>query len=429
MRNVWTLALGVLLGGASLVPAQTPLPTPVLPPTVSTGGLLPAAAAASAPTPEKLEPTPALPPVENYGSAHGDDHDNACFWASAEYLLWCIKGGPTPPLASTGNPNDILPPGAIAVGATSTRVLFGDHAIDFGTLNGLRATVGGWCDSDRCWGIEVSGFYLEQKSVGFAAGADASGNPPLYVPAFRPDLGREGAFTIADPLLGVTGSLAIEAKSQLWGYEANGLRSLVRSNGFQVNALFGFRYLDLHESITLNAPNLFDFVNNITSSEADRFDTRNQFYGAQIGAYFAYRAGILSAELKTKLALGPSYQTINVQGVSIVGGPGAANPGTFLGGILTQPTNISRRSKEQFVVVPEINVLVGVNVLENLRLFVGYDFLYWNQVVRPGAQIDRNVNPTQAFGGMLVGPPAPLPQYNRTDFWAQGITFGAELRF
>ncbi len=428
MRNVWTLALGVLLGGTSLVPAQTPTAPNRLPTTNSTTGplLLPDSGAAANP---RLQPLPATEPVTTSGSYGGDDRDNACFWASAEYLLWWVKGGPTPPLVTTGNPADILPPGPLAVGLSSTRVLFGDRALDYGTVSGYRATLGAWLDSDRGLGFEVSGFDLPQRSVTFAAAADSTGNPAIFVPAFRPELGREGAFTIASPVLGVTGSILINAPTQLWGTEINAVASIVRRDGFQMNGMLGFRYMDLRESITISAPNLFDFVNIINESVIDQFSTQNRFYGGQIGAWFAYHTGIFSAELTTKLALGDNHEVIAISGSTTQSGPGSPNPGTFPGGIFTQPTNIGNRSHEQFAVIPEVKVLGGINVLENLRLFVTYDFLYWNQVVRPGAQIDRSVNQTQALGMPLLGPAAPQPQNNRTDFWAQGITCGLELRF
>ena len=50
-------------------------------------------------------------------------------------------------------------------------------------------------------------------------------------------------------------------------------------------------------------------------------------------------------------------------------------------------------------------------------------------VLRPGDQIDRTINPTQAAGGVLVGPPRPAPLFNTTDFWAHGVNAGLELSF
>jgi hypothetical protein len=445
MRNVWNLALGVLLGGTSLVPAQTPTPsTPQRAASAPAGGSL--LSSSTAPATPRLDPVAGPTHSEAVGLTGGDDHDDACFWASAEYLLWWIKGGPTPPLVTTGNATTDILAGTFAVGQTSTSILFGARAIDYNSLSGFRATVGGWADSDRGIGFEASGFYLPRRSVTFHAASDMAGNPPLFVPVFRPDLGKESIFTIANPInavnippfangtAGVTGAITIAAPTELYGYEFNTLACVVRRDGLQLSGLVGFRYMDLRESIGISAPNLLDTVNAVTDNITESFSTRNTFYGGQIGAWFVYHAGILSAELTTKLALGDSHQVVDVQGVTVQNSPtGVAPSGTFAGGILTQASNIGRRTHEQFTVIPEVKVQLGCNILENLRAFVSYDFLYWNQVVRPGAEIDRNVNPTQSpvgpTGGVFAPPLAPLPQFNRTDFWAQGVSCGIELRF
>jgi hypothetical protein len=67
-----------------------------------------------------------------------------------------------------------------------------------------------------------------------------------------------------------------------------------------------------------------------------------------------------------------------------------------------------------------------------VRLTFGYQFLYWSRVARPGEQIDRVINPTQipVFGGnQLLGPARPEPLFTTTDFWAQGLNLGLEVRF
>jgi len=52
-------------------------------------------------------------------------------------------------------------------------------------------------------------------------------------------------------------------------------------------------------------------------------------------------------------------------------------------------------------------------------------------VVRPGDQIDRNVNPSQIAGGgsTLVGLPYPVQLFRRSDFYAQGLSVGLEFRY
>ena len=67
------------------------------------------------------------------------------------------------------------------------------------------------------------------------------------------------------------------------------------------------------------------------------------------------------------------------------------------------------------------------------NLAVGLGQIYWKSVARPAQQIDRAVNPSQLpsiFGpGQLVGTPRPTFVFRDTDFWAQGISFGLELRY
>jgi hypothetical protein len=80
-----------------------------------------------------------------------------------------------------------------------------------------------------------------------------------------------------------------------------------------------------------------------------------------------------------------------------------------------------------------VGINVGYQLTEHLRAFVGYSFLYWTHVARPGDQIDRAVNPTQlplsTTAPQLTGPARPAPVLRDTDFWAQGISFGVEFRY
>jgi Putative beta barrel porin-7 (BBP7) len=92
-------------------------------------------------------------------------------------------------------------------------------------------------------------------------------------------------------------------------------------------------------------------------------------------------------------------------------------------------------------------VNVGFKLTDWMNFRVGYTFLYISDVVRPGAQIDRNINSnTQPLTGPTVFDPvtgAPIgtafsavsaparPQFTfqRDEFWAQGVNFGLEFKF
>jgi hypothetical protein len=108
--------------------------------------------------------------------------------------------------------------------------------------------------------------------------------------------------------------------------------------------------------------------------------------------------------------------------------------GTFPGGLLALPgTNIGNYADTRFGVLPEFGVRFGYDITEHCRVFVGYNFLYLNTVVRPGDQIDLRVNPTfqpsAAGPGAGIGPRFPTMPFHTTSYWAQGLTFGLQYRY
>lgn len=404
IRNILALALAVL-AGVTFGP-QASAQEPTIPATVTI-----------------TEPGP----LNDWCCPTECDTPSRC-WVSAEYLLWWIKDGPQSfPLVTTGDPGVVPAPGAL--GQPSTSVLFGGSDLDYGTFSGGRVTLGGWFDCEQCCGLEVSGFALAREKVRYAASSNAAGSPPIYLALFQSDpaLNHEGSVTIADPALGIAGGVAISSSSHLWGAEVNGLFNLRRSCRLRLDLLAGFRYLDLQERITLDTA-VNDFVLDIQNHEHDDFSTRNQFYGGQIGARLGWRTGRISVDVTGKVALGSTHQSVSIQGFNEQSGSGAAN-GTFPGGIYAQPSNIGRETRDTFTVVPQAQVKLGVDITKNITASVGYDFMYWNRVVRPGEQMDRSVNQTQQLGGTLIGPARPQSPFDRSDFWSQGVSFGLEFRF
>jgi len=333
-------------------------------------------------------------------------------------LLWWIKSAPLPvPILTVGNPADAEPG---AIGQPGTMVLSG-NSLNYGALPGFRVMVGGWFDPGGCFGAEVGGFYLGQGSQQKSTFSDLNGIPSLYVPVFRPDLGREGAFTLSGLFPGpdlVVGGLTQSSRSQLWGLEANGLLGLERSEYGTVELLAGVRYLNLLEGLTLqgvsNDQTFSDYL-----SFTDRFNTQNQFLGGQLGARGKLNLGPFDVAGTAKVALGATYRQVSIFGATLETGAGLSP-----GGVFTQPSNIGQQSHTGFSVVPQVGVQLGWNINRNVRLFAGYDFLYWSGVVRPGDQIDRNVNLLQTSM-----PAAPLPRFSTTGFWAQGVSCGLEIRF
>jgi hypothetical protein len=290
-------------------------------------------------------------------------------------------------------------------------------------------TVGGWLGGEPVGG-ELSAFWLDSADVRFGARSTAAGSPPVYVPVFNLATGREGSIVVSDPVFGVAGSLAVESRSQLWGWEANGLAAASRGP-VEVTLLAGVRYLDLKESLTLQTATT-DLVVFTQDNQFDAFSTTNRFYGGQVGARVTAACGKWFAGLTGKVAVGATHSSVDVAGVSLQTGDATVPQGAFPGGIFTQQSNLGRQSTWDCATVSELGVQAGCQVCGCLRAFVGYDVLYWTRVARPGDQIDRSLNPSQSpvFGaGSLRGSARPAGLLGQTDFSAHGLAAGLELQY
>jgi hypothetical protein len=383
---------------------------------------------------------PACPDTVCSADATGGDGDR--FYVRAEYLLWDIRDSRLPPIVTTS------PPAAAGVlGAPGTVVLFGGGDVDNKLRSGGRFTAGYWFDPCQTCGLEGSFFFLGKRSVSFDASSDTT--PVIARPFINVLQGQESVELTALPGV-ATGSLHVDLSSRLWGAEANVRHLLCCGCGYRFDLLAGFRYLQLDEDLQISEDLLTapDFGMGTPGAERfantrfqvfDRFQTRNQFYGGQLGATAELRRGRWSLDVTGKVALGSTHQVVNITGSEFLTFPGSATPQAFQGGLLALSSNIGSFSRDRFSVVPEVGVTVGYNVTEQLRVFAGYNFLYWTNVVRPGDQIDRTldarripnfcvISPRECPPG-TVNPARPLFQFHDTNFWAQGLTAGMEYRY
>jgi hypothetical protein len=352
------------------------------------------------------------------------------FYLNAEYLLWWTRSDRTPPLVTTSsNPADFG-----FLGSPTTQVLFGG-TLDRNPYNGARLTAGYYLDDCGHTAIEVSGFILGQETARFMA--SSAQYPVIARPFFNLNQGIEFSQLIASPGVS-TGNVQISAPSRFWGAEANLRCNVCCGCDWKVDALGGFRYLNLEESISIQeniqglagAPAPFT---NALVTVNDHFATRNQFYGGQLGLDAEFHRGPWSLDLRGKLALGETHQHLTIDGSErLVAADGTVT--VSRGGLLALPSNIGQFNRDRFSVVPEIGVSLGYQLTEHLRVSVGYNFLYWTNVLRPGQQIDRVIDVTQipnfaAPGTAPTGQNRPAVPFKESDFWAQGLTVGLEFRY
>lgn len=365
-------------------------------------------------------------------------------WGSGEYLLWWIKSTPLPvPLATRGNAADNLPG---VPGQPGTVVLFGGQNRGYDAFDGMRLTLGGWLDEEGTIGLEGRGFLLEQRSILFNTRSDLNGSPVLGRPLF--DLLTANVFPFQTSVDGSTsGGDAVSIGARVWGAEANAAGGWLRNGRVPTTLLAGFRYLDFSEDLnfaetTVNlVPGALGYlgqnvpVGGFTVAH-DRLQTRNQFYGGQVGFRSAIRSGSFFGEAGAKIALGVTHEVVTVSGNTTTSAPGIL-PNPAVGGVLAVPNNIGRYTRDPFAVLPEVELKIGYQVTQGICAFVGYNFLYLSEVVRPGDQIvSQNglpvTNRAQIPTSVGFGQPAPAGPgitFNNADFWTQGVSFGISVQF
>ena len=345
------------------------------------------------------------------------------FWVSGEYLLWTIREAHLPGLAS------MIPPD----GPSSD--LFGDNDVSHDMHSGGRFTLGYWWDDSQQSGLEATGFFLGERAVNYSASS-----APLARPFSNANTGALDFVEVSSPGV-AAGSLVVHFPSEMGGAELNAFKdcycvdnSCVYGLYFKASALAGFRYLHLGESLDINqqtsvlssAFNGFSGLAGDQLSIFDHFGTTNDFFGGQIGGELFFQYKDLSLDLRGKVAIGDTSEDITIRGSQTVTTPGGQTT-TFNGGLLALPTNIGTYHRDRLAFAPEFDLNVGYDVTHHVSLFVGYTFLGWTQVARPGDQIDPvldvnnipNHDPATPSGQVR-----PAPTLRQTDVFTQGVNFG-----
>jgi hypothetical protein len=486
MRTGVVGLVGAVLAAAPLCrAAEPPLPavlssTQAGTPPSAVSPSPPVAPAPPATLPEQLGP-PVNPSVANNpgsqgsvqspaAAACGDPaaksvwHDCHCgppeqFWLGGGYRAWWIKDQRITSTLVTTSP---VPGGP-------SSILFGGEDIGYGTFSGITLDGGMWLNCRHTFGIELNGFYFGSQSVTETfAGSGAPGSPVIARPFTDvgfPNVATPSALIVATPgspfvpgaLLREAGAVSITTKSQLAGAGVNGVLNQLNTEDYTVDGYAGFRYIDLEERLTVaqtSTPVAGPLPPGFVTLPApisllDDFRTRNQFYGGLVGTRGEWRFGPLFVGGSTSIALGPNHEVLEINGRTTtggttqtggllsVGGGTAAVPGPTppLPSAFVHLGNIGRYTTNRFIAVPEASAEIGVYVTSHIKVAVGYNFLYLTESLRPGRQIDTQINPalvpsSPQFGsGTLTGPPAPFVTGRREDFHAQGIQFTTEVRY
>lgn len=400
------------------------------------------------------------------------------FYARGEYLLWQFDGMQIPALVirgvadNNGTPNDRSDDFI-----TDAFVVYGDEEILNEERSGARVRLGYWLDDYGQTAIEGDYISMGEVNSTFVDGGDGT-SPIVGRPFIDATTGLDAFQQVSFP--GLEGTVTVDADSTFSAASLHIRRNLCCVPGVQtccgdgvtcgsgvgcgskagcpfpifgqcdklfaggtrhVDLLYGVRWARLQEGLRVvedlevipsETPGFPDPPGiGTTFLLTDQFDTSNEFFGGDIGFQIDWERRRWSLELLSRLAIGNTRQRVNISGSNIATAPDGSVE-TKQGGLLTQDSNIGRYERDEFSVIPEIGITGGYLITDQLRFTLGYSLLYWSRVVRPGDQIDLEVNP-----GKIDFDPDPNDEvparpsfaFRDTDIWAHGLNVGLDYRW
>ncbi len=373
-------------------------------------------------------------------------------WVRGEYLAWWASGMSTPPLVTTSPTGTPISQAGVLPAAD---VLYGNGSILTDASSGYRIRFGGFFGPQRRWGYEAEYFSLGDNTELFTASSDGNGNPILARPFFNVNPldqsgnlgfpGEEDAELVAYPGL-LAGTVAVDSFSKLQSAAGrlkfnlccncgnacgDGCCACGYPRSSRLDLLMGYRYYSLDEGLTITEElTSIDAINPGTFDIRDTFETRNSFNGGEIGMTWEGTHNRWTLELLMNVAIGATTQEVSISGETTLA-PLVAPAETYEGGLLAQRSNIGNYDRSVFTMIPQLNTNLGYYLTPRLRALVGYSLVYWGSVVRPGDQIDLDVNPALLPPELdpFLGPLRPAFAFHETNYWAQGINVGLDYRW
>ncbi len=362
-------------------------------------------------------------------------------YVQADYLAWWQSGMRIPALL-TSSPNGTAANNTGILGRAGTSVLLGNEELLTDTRSGGRIRFGWWLPNYPMLGLEGEYFGLGGDNVNFLR--QSTGNPLLARPFFNVQTGQNDSELVAFPGI-ASGSFQMDASSNLTGIAARVRRRFACGNCetysdlcgtcvptmSRFDATLGWRHLFLKERITLTENLQSQQTTNQTQFNIiDDFQTRNTFNGAELGVQWQGRKGLWTLDTLLRLSIGNVNQQVRIGGNTRITpqGEAAQNFGT---GFLTQRGNIGLFERDKFAVLPEFGAQLGYQLTPRTRLIAGYTLLFLSSVVRPGDQISLDLHPNLLAPSENLNNQVARPQFRfmETDYWVQGLNFGAEYRW
>ena len=279
-------------------------------------------------------------------------------------------------------------------------------------------------------GVEASYLQINRQTEYFNASGITT--PILARPFFNSEAGQQDSQLVNYPGQ-QSGTFASAAATELQVAEVLFRKNLSRQEGLVVDVVAGYRYQQLDDHLALDDSLTFSgtaaaFPAGSVVQQSDLLDTQNVFHGGVVGMSTSYHVQRWSIDTLLKIGVGQTHSRVTILGSTNTAIPGQAAT-LAEGGFLALPSNIDSYVSNQFSVVPDLGVTLGFDFSPQLRGTIGYEVVYWNSVARPGDQIDTNIDPRQFPPPAITNAARPEFNLHTSDYWAQGLNLGLDLRF
>lgn len=337
-------------------------------------------------------------------------------WLRVEYML--VKSPPGNQLVGGDLPSGNDPRQPFPAADANGFLTLSSKEADLSSIgkkgtNGIRGT----------FGIDFERGTLE--AIFFGTQSDVSSVSYGQAELMGPNFGQTDMISIITRLDGQTAiagrnfneKFSVVYRSQAWGAESNYVvntdrllfKTVYGAGGFQMRPLFGFRYLKIAEDMDIRG----SFEELTTTPTVPLFEstvqsaTNNKLYVPQAGIRMEFVHPWFTISAEPKVGFGVNHYK------------GSVMTDQFLDS--TDPTHFTAISKTNFSPTFEFGVNARFHLNQWFTFNVGYNFLWANQIARPGTIVYYNTNSTTTNGVSLQA------QNSLDSYKLHGLVLGGEI--
>ena len=161
----------------------------------------------------------------------------------------------------------------------------------------------------------------------------------------------------------------------------------------------------------------------------DLFYGENEFHGGELGCVVEFGSNRWVLEMFAKMALGNNHQSMSIDGYNELELPE--------GYVFTQNNQSSinaslaeNYSRNRFSIIPRFGLDLCYQLSPRWSLSVGYEFIYWPNVVRGSEQSDfENFMNSYAEGSNLTSIQRSEYSFQTSSYWMQSLNLDVGFRF